>query len=347
MGYKLNKTSVNDVFEELKKSYKIYAPKRFKKEGRYSDTDIIKYAQVDKIEDIVFDVKSTYPAKEVVSPINQTLYFFNEDEFKECKLGHDKDILIFARPCDINAQERQDKIFLENGNFKDEFYERVRNRVKFVCIECTKGFDTCLCVSMQANKTDNYSLALRVCDDDEFLFNVKDQNFAPYFSDCTPENFELKFIEKNDLTIDIPKIENKEILEKLKKHKMWEEFNKRCISCGRCTITCSTCSCFTTTDITYSDNRNLGERKRTAASCQIPGFDVMAGGHGFRNTTGDRMRYKILHKIHDYKETFKSHDMCVGCGRCTDNCPENIAYHETINKVNEALKEIKEGLKDE
>ncbi|MGL4654348.1 MAG: anaerobic sulfite reductase subunit A, partial [Sarcina sp.] len=68
MGYKLNKNSINTIFEELKKSYKIYAPKRFEKEGRYSDTDIIKYAQVDKIEDIVFDEKSTYPAKEVISP---------------------------------------------------------------------------------------------------------------------------------------------------------------------------------------------------------------------------------------------------------------------------------------
>ena len=31
----------------------------------------------------------------------------------------------------------------------------------------------------------------------------------------------------------------------------------------------------------------------------------MAGGHAFRPTAGDRMRYKILHKFHDYKARFK------------------------------------------
>ncbi|MGL4739460.1 MAG: anaerobic sulfite reductase subunit AsrA [Sarcina sp.] len=344
MGYKLDKNSVNDVLKELKKHYKIYAPKRFEKKGRYSDTDIIKYAQIDTIDEIVFDEKSSYPAKEVVSPITQTLYFFNGEEFRENNLKDSKDILIFARPCDINAQERQDKIFLENGNFKDEFYKRMRERVKFVCIECTKGFDTCFCVSMNTNKTNNYSLGLRVADDNTFLFNVAQEEFNSYFNMYDKENFELNFIEKNNLVVNIPEIENKEILEKLKNHKMWDEFNKRCISCGSCTISCSTCTCFTTTDIVYSDNADLGERRRTAASCQIAGFDTMAGGHGFRDTTAKRMRYKVLHKIHDYKETFKEYNMCVGCGRCTDRCPEHIAFHETINKVSKALDEIREDV---
>lgn len=342
MGYKLDSNSTNELFKELKKKYKIYAPKRFLKEGRYSDTDIIKYDEVNSIDEIVFNEKSSYPAKEVVAPINQTLYYFNEDEFKECKVGHNKEILIFARPCDINAQERQDKIFLENGNFQDEFYKRMRDRVKFVCMECTEGFDTCFCVSMQTNKTNNYNLALRVCEDG-YLFNVKDEEFKNYFKEENEEDFKLKFIEKNILEVKIPEIKNKEILEKLKKHKMWEEFNKRCISCGSCTVSCSTCTCFTTVDITYTDNGKLGERRRVSASCQIEGFDQMAGGHGFRNTTADRMRYKVLHKIHDYKETFKEYNMCVGCGRCTDRCPENIAFHETINKVSKALEEIEGG----
>ena len=39
-----------------------------------------------------------------------------------------KKILIFARPCDINAQKRQDKIYLENGGFEDAFYKRIREK---------------------------------------------------------------------------------------------------------------------------------------------------------------------------------------------------------------------------
>ena len=49
MGYKLNLKEVNELFNELKKEYIIYAPKRFEKQGRYSDTDIIKYDVINKI----------------------------------------------------------------------------------------------------------------------------------------------------------------------------------------------------------------------------------------------------------------------------------------------------------
>ena len=73
----------------------------------------------------------------------------------------------------------------------------------------------------------------------------------------------------------------------------------------------------------------------------------MAGGHRFRNTAGDKMRYKVLHKIHDYKEKFGDTHMCVGCGRCTDRCPENISITATINKVDKAVKEIIGGKCDE
>ena len=339
MGYRLKIQEVNELFKELKKEYKIYAPKRFSKQGRYSDTDIIKYAEINTVDEIVYDEKSTYPAKEVVTPINQTLYYFTEDEFRESKIPHSKKILIFARPCDINAQERQDKVYLENGNFQDEFYKRMRDRVKFVCMECVEGWDTCFCTSMGSNKTDNYSLAVRFSND-SVLFNVNDGEFKDYFNGSEKEDFTLEFIKENKTKVTIPEIKDKEVLEKLKKHPMWEEFNKRCIGCGSCTIACSTCTCFTTVDIAYSENGKVGERRRVAASCHVNGFDEMAGGHTFRNTLGDKMRYKVLHKIHDYKETFGDNHMCVGCGRCTDRCPENISITATIGKVAKAVEEI-------
>ena len=53
MGYKLLSNEVNNLFEELKREYMIYAPKRFLKQGRYSDTDIIKYGEVNSFQEIV------------------------------------------------------------------------------------------------------------------------------------------------------------------------------------------------------------------------------------------------------------------------------------------------------
>ncbi|MFR4995611.1 MAG: anaerobic sulfite reductase subunit AsrA [Clostridium paraputrificum] len=342
MGYNLSFQEVNALFEDLKKEYKIYAPKRFKKQGRYSDTDIIKYDEISTVEEIEFKEKSHYPVKEVITPITQTLYYFTEDEFRESSIGHNKKILIFARPCDINAQRRQDMIYLHNGNFEDTFYKRIRERVKFICIECVDGFDTCFCVSMNSNKTDDYSLAVRF-NESSLLFDVKDKEFSKFFNDKTEEEFELKFIEENQAKVTIPEINDKEILIKLKNHPMWDEYNKRCLGCGSCTIACSTCSCYTTRDIVYDSLGKIGERRRVQASCHIDGFDEMAGGHNFRTTKADKMRYKVLHKIHDYKAQFGDEHMCVGCGRCTDRCPEHISITATINKVNNAVNEIMEG----
>lgn len=66
----------------------------------------------------------------------------------------------------------------------------------------------------------------------------------------------------------------------------------------------------------------------------------MAGGHVFRKTAAERMRYKVLHKFHDYKARFEDYHMCVGCGRCTSRCPEFISITATVRKMAKAIDEI-------
>ncbi|MBO6282695.1 MAG: 4Fe-4S dicluster domain-containing protein, partial [Pseudobutyrivibrio sp.] len=46
----------------------------------------------------------------------------------------------------------------------------------------------------------------------------------------------------------------------------------------------------------------------------------------------DRMRFKVMHKIHDFEKRFGYH-MCVGCGRCDDVCPEYISYSNLVNRL--------------
>ena len=338
MGYKVSFDEVNQIFADLSKEYEIWAPKRFPGKGRYSDTDIIRYDKVKTVEEIVFDEKSDFPAKEVLSPITEPLFYFTEDEYRESKVTSKK-LLIFMRPCDIAAQQRQERIYLGNGGFNDMYYERMHEKVKIVMMQCDLDDDTCFCVSMGTNKTDNYSLAV-ACQDGALKVEVKDDVFAPYFEGKTAEDYTPSFPTENKTKVTLPEIPNKEVLTKLKEHPMWNEYNKRCISCGSCTVACSTCTCFTTTDIAYNENGSVGERKRTSASCQIEGFTDMAGGHSFRNTAGDRMRYKVLHKFHDYKERFKDYHMCVGCGRCISRCPEFISITATVDKMNKAIAEI-------
>ena len=124
------------------------------------------------------------------------------------------------------------------------------------------------------------------------------------------------------------------------KSTMWNEYNERCIACGRCNFVCPTCTCFTMQDITYKDNKNAGERRRVWASCHVDGYTDMAGGHSFRKEKGQKMRFKTLHKVYDYKKKWGYH-MCVGCGRCDDICPEYISFSTIVNKLEGAMNEVK------
>lgn len=338
MGYKVSYEQADKIFEKLSETYEIWAPKRFKGKGRYSQTDLIRYDKVCRAEDIEYREKSDMPAKEVLSPITQSLFYFTEDEYIESK-ATSKKLLIFMRPCDIHAQHHQERIYLGNGGFEDLYYKRMNEKVKIVMMECTEGWDTCFCVSMGTNKADDYAAAVRF-GDGELLFDVEDQDLAPYFEKMEENGFKPDYIKENEISLTVPEIPDKDVLTKLKSHPMWQEYNGRCISCGACTVACSTCTCFTTTDIIYNENSNVGERKRTTASCQVEGFDQMAGGMAFRHTAGDRMRYKVLHKFHDYKARFKDYQMCVGCGRCIDRCPEFISIVATVNKMAKAIDEI-------
>lgn len=339
MGYILDSALADDFFTTLSENYTIYAPKKFPGQGRFSDTDLIRYDKVSIPSEIEFLKKSDFPAKEVLAPIHQTLFYFTEDEYKESKVPV-KPILIFSRPCDINAIKIQLPIFEGNGGFKDLYYSRLKNIVKFVLIECNGGEDTCFCASMGANKTDDWSFAIRKCCDN-YLLNIKDEEFVLYLKNKIYADFEPVFVEENETKVTVPEIPDKETLNALKTHPFWKEFDGRCISCGACTAACSTCTCFTARDIIYSDNPEVGERRRVSASCQVEGFDKMAGQKEFRSTAGERMRYKVLHKFHDYKARFGERHMCVGCGRCTDRCPAMISITATVQKMTDALNEIK------
>ena len=44
------------------------------------------------------------------------------------------------------------------------------------------------------------------------------------------------------------------------------------------------------------------------------------------------MRFKVLHKISDFKKQF-GYQMCVGCGRCDDICPEYISFSACVNRL--------------
>lgn len=137
MGYKIVNESLNAIFEKLSKDYCIYAPKVFEGDGTFSDVDVIRYGEVSKVEEIVFDKKSEYSFKEVISPITQTLFYFTEDEVTVPNAPK-KGAIVFLRSCDMHALKRMDQIYLNNGP-EDFYYKRLRENTKFILMGCTKN----------------------------------------------------------------------------------------------------------------------------------------------------------------------------------------------------------------
>ena len=335
MGYKLSIENFNSALKELSKEYKIYAPKVLEGKGRFSDTDMVRYGEISTVEEIEFNKKSQFSYKEVLLPISQTLFFFTENEMKEADM-EEKAPLIVLRSCDINSLRRIDDIYLRNG-FEDPFYKKIREKAKFILIGCENSFENCCCVNMGTNKTEEYDMYLKV-NGKEVVLDVKDTGLNKVVSKFENTSLEVTpdFVIENEVKVNIPENLSQDVM----KSKMWDEYSERCIACGRCNFVCPTCTCFTMQDIFYKENEKSGERRRVWASCQVDGYTDMAGGHSFRNDKGQRMRFKALHKVYDYKKKWGYH-MCVGCGRCDDICPEYISFSNCINKLEKAMDEVK------
>lgn len=335
MGFKMNIDGFNMFLEKISGKYDVFAPTVLKGKGTFSDTDIVRYAQVTDVRDVEFEKKSAFSYKETLLPITQTMFYFTEDQWIEPK-EEEKGAIIFLRSCDMHSVKRIDDIYLRNGAV-DPYYKRLRDKAKFVLIGCEKSFDNCFCVSMNTNKTDEQDAYIKF-DGDMVIFDTNDGELEQYLENIEIEEVEVTpdFVEENDTKVNIPD----DLDLKVMNSSVWKEYSARCIACGRCNFVCPTCTCNTTQDIFYKDNPKAGERRRVWASCHVDGFTNMAGGHSFRLDKGQRMRFKVLHKVYDYKKRWGYH-MCVGCGRCDDICPEYISFSNCVNKLEKAMEEVR------
>jgi len=330
----MSQNALDKAFETLRETYTLMAPVRKPFKGTMSDTDAIRYEEVKNYGDIEFDLKAQFSAKEIFQPITQVLFYFTEEEYK-VPAADQKKILVFLRACDIHAVDRVDQIYLDNGPV-DPYYKQIRDRVEFALIGCEKSFRNCFCASMGTNKSDDYVLGIKP-DGESVNLDVKSDSLSKIFSaqESAVVDFEMDFVTDNDIKVTTP--ENLDG-EAIADHDMFREYDTRCIACGKCNFVCPTCTCFAMQDIFYKDNDNTGERRRVWSSCHVDGYTDMAGGHGFRQKNGERMRFKTLHKVHDYNKRFNKH-MCIGCGRCDDACPQYISFSTCVNNISKLEKE--------
>ncbi len=337
MGYRTDKSKLDRVLTELGNKYQIFAPAWDKRRKS------VRFRNIKSVDEIVLDRQSDFSIKETFYPISQVMMYFQTDRIKEAPDPDPRGILIIARPCDLNSIRRLDKIFGENGE-PEYFYARLREKVKFILLECRQGFEDCFCVSMDSNHADGYCMALRMEKDEagslsEILVKTCSEEFDSYFRGEPEAEFEPEFVKENKKTLRLPDI-SRENLKAISDLEYWAQFDERCIGCGGCNTVCGTCSCFDTSDVLYGDGRGDGERRRIWSSCMLEDFTETAGGARSRKTRGANMRFKVFHKFYDFKARFGEENMCVGCGRCDMRCPKDISFFDTVNGLNEEIEKL-------
>lgn len=336
MGYKVNLKDMDQALNILSEKYRIYAPAwdRAKKN--------VRFRPVKSAAEIVLDRQSDFSMKEVYYPISQTMFYFKADCIEEPAVD-DRDILIFARPCDINSILRLDTIFLKNGQ-PDHYYAKMREKVKFILLECKAGFEDCFCVSTGSNIADDYVMAVRFEQDSEGLISdifvqVCDEEFDTLFGNAPAADFDPEFVSENKKVLNVPEI-TKDMIKPISALEYWSQFDDKCIGCGGCNTVCGTCSCFDTSDIIYEQGKPDGERRRIWSSCMLANFTETAGGVRSRKTPGANMRFKVFHKFYDFRARFVEMHMCVGCGRCDMRCPKDISFFDTVAGLNKEIEAL-------
>jgi ferredoxin len=331
----------NQITAFLKKlgDYEIYGP--------VQNNETVTFQKLDG-KDIVLDFANTEkPPKDVFFPQTEKMFDFVRDGKKfsgvEPFEPSSKPILVIGmRPCDSNAMNALDKLF--SWDYIDPYYTDRRKRATIISLSCTdKNMPSknCFCVSMGGNPSspDGSDMLWTDLGDKYFVesFNEKGDKLVKLGGDIFKQasaddkkkakNAKKKSEDSLLRTLNIDGVDK--ALEKGFDNEFWEQFSKRCLGCGVCTLLCPTCHCFDINDIVKKDK---GWRERTWDTCQQSYYTIHASGHNPRPEKKHRQRNRVYHKLLYMN---KNLDVlgCVGCGRCIDNCPVNIDIIELAEGI--------------
>ncbi|MCL5673775.1 MAG: 4Fe-4S dicluster domain-containing protein [Deltaproteobacteria bacterium] len=240
-----------------------------------------------------------------------------------------KRIIFGSRPCDAGAGPIMEKVF--NWDYKDEFFNERFKNLYLISIACDKPDNYCFCTEVQLSPESSYGsdillkkggsgyYAKVITEKGMELINSNSENTS-LFKEISKDKFPADKDWK--AAFDIKKTQS--YLDKNFTSNFFQEKFLSCIGCGVCTYTCPTCHCF---DIQDEGTNEKGKRIRNWDSCQFGIFTLHTSGHNPRVTQGDRYRQRLMHKFKIYNEKFNKY-LCVGCGRCSRNCPEDIDLKE-------------------
>ena len=248
-----------------------------------------------------------------------------------------------VRACDLAALKILDRVLLED-RYPDGHYQRRRESVFLVAVNCTDPASVCFCDSMDTGPraTSGFDLALT-----EISCGHLDCLLAEAGTDRgkevlagiphSPSNKEVRAAAKAAMTAARQQISRrletvglKQALYDNFEHPEWERVAARCLGCANCTQVCPTCFCITFEDTSGIDGKRA-ERWRRWDSCFTLSHSYIHGG-SVRQSAKARYRQWVTHKLAAWEDQFGTSG-CVGCGRCIAWCPAGIDITETASII--------------
>jgi sulfhydrogenase subunit beta (sulfur reductase) len=320
---KINKPSFNDFLTDLMRYNELVAPVK---------TDESRFETIKDISKIQLALHTYFPAKKFFFKKHQTMFTAEDGRFTEPELKAEKKqrVMLGLKRCDLNSIKRQDIMFMKET--KDPYYLEERERTILIGYHCRQQADEyCFCSSMDLG--DYYDLML-YDKEDAYLVEIGSdkgrafvERYRKYFWDTD------LFLRAEDRRIDTKLQLNKRDISQYYGHPDWKKGTDICFSCAACVTLCPSCYCFDLYDETDA-KLSRTRRKRNWASCQLPCFTKVAGGHVFRQTREDRFKHRIYHQLQYFKDRHGM-SLCTGCGRCIRGCPTRINFVKILNEMQE------------
>jgi len=324
--------------EQLMELGELIAPKR--------EEDVVSLRTIESPEEVESNfMQTSNNLRAIVEPQNEIILNFSnylKPTIKEQLPSRKRKIALWCRPCDARALSSLDDTFIHD-EFPDPYYQRRRESVILIGLGCENPFPFCFCKSVGGDPfgTDNLDILMTRVDDGFLLEPITENgeelldSLSKEFTDASEKQLETaENLQKDARNLmprtapDPEKVVSK--LENLFESPIWKKWGDKCIGCGICTYLCPTCWCF---DLTDMETRGKGYRVRTWDSCQFPLFTLHSSGHNPRPDKGSRVRQRVMHKYRYHPSNYDGRVACVGCGRCTELCPEDIDLISILNDI--------------
>jgi formate hydrogenlyase subunit 6/NADH:ubiquinone oxidoreductase subunit I len=245
------------------------------------------------------------------------------------------------RACELQAIAIQDRIYI-GDQFQQPVYQRHREDIALIAVNCTTAAETCFCPSFGINAEAKAGFDL-------VLTEIVDQERHYFVAEAATElgrelilglGEPLTALGLHGKTVAIAgalgkihrQIDEKKAARDLrenKKHRNWDAVAERCLGCANCTLVCPTCFCTTVSDVTDLQGDHT-ERWLQWDSCFNNDHSYI---HDNRVHGSIKSRYRqwLTHKISSWYEQFGTSG-CVGCGRCIAWCPAGIDLTDEVRR---------------